>query len=832
MKTTTTVRPLKKGYTSTGRTLPTTTHVISQGGPVGLRHSLRGSAAGKIWKKTVLGDKFEFAKKLKEKKNYILYTSGMGHEKKQIQEIEQIPQPPEKGKIVEERQIIDNYEYHETKSIKKKKNPRLTSITHHERLSTPFERTVVKEYAGKNSTTQPKILSTTTVKKGQYNTEYGSKSPYNSFTSKNTNKTITPSNLYETYKPIKNTKSYSQIKTITTETPVKTTVNKYQTKTSTITTKTTTNLNNYDNKRKNVPNNLNKYNPKTKPDNKPKYNGTETSNNKRGKPGSQPSGLPRSGSVPRGGIKPLGSVDKPRKDDKPRSGSKPSDKPKYAPRGQAPGTKPKPGAGPTKPDNKGPQGPGRRGPGAEPQGPGRRGPQSPGKGPQGPGRRGPQGPGAGPQGPGRRGPQGPGRRGPQGPGLAPRGSGDYRPRSPKSQPKSSRPPYNDRTFPVSANRPNLGKKYQVAPRGLESPSDFRTMTLSATPVVDLPDQGDNYNYYESKNIKKKKRRNLPITLHQKRGDFNSSMDIPSKQERISSYTKTYYDSLPDDTNLKYTQSTYHHVNTNSNIYSPKPVRQQLKWEPPKRELPKREPPKREPIKVEPPKREQPKRQPPKREPIKVEPPKKQSPKREPPKREPIKVEPPKKQSPKREPPKREPIKVEPPKKQPPKREPPKREPIKVEPKKQPPNREPIKAITPKKDIVTKIIKKDIGGGAGKGTSSYSEYRRYEQKGNRSVGKNTRSQLNQSTDFKKYQLNQSNETRQSGAGRYGGSNYNLNSSYEYNQRSEYRSGFPNPMMGAIPYQHPQIQIINDEYMIIDCPVHGRQTVRRDRFRRFY
>ena len=775
MKTTTTVRPLKKGYTSTGRTLPTTTHVISQGGPVGLRHSLRGSAAGKIWKKTVLGDKFEFAKKLKEKKNYILYTSGMGHEKKQIQEIEQIPQPPEKGKIVEERQIIDNYEYHETKSIKKKKNPRLTSITHHERLSTPFERTVVKEYAGKNSTTQPKILSTTTVKKGQYNTEYGSKSPYNSLTSRpDRNKTVTPSNLYETYKPIKNTKSYSQIKTITTETPVKTTINKYQTKTSTITTKTTTNLNNYDNKRKNVPNNLNKYNPKTKPDNKPKYNGTETSNNKRGKPGSQPSGLPRSGSVPRGGIKPLGSVDKPRKDDKPRSGSKPSDKPKYAPRGQAPGTKPKPGAGPTKPDNKGPQGPGRRGPGAEPQGPGRRGPQSPGKGPQGPGRRGPQGPGAGPQ--------GPGRRVPQEPGLEPRGSGDYRPRSPKSQPKSSRPPYNDRTFPVSANRPNLGKKYQVAPRGLESPYDFRTMTLSATPVVDLPDQGDNYNYYESKNIKKKKRRNLPITLHQKRGDFASTMDIPSKHDRISSYTKTYYDSLPDDTNLKYTQSTYH-VKSNLNTSSKKPVR----------ESPRREPPKREPIKVEPPKREQPKRQPPKREPIKVEPPKKQSPKREPPKREPIKVEPPKKQLPKRE---------------------------------------PIKAVTPKKDNASKTGKKDIGGGAGKGTSSYSEYRRYEQKGNRSAGKNTRSQLNQSSDFKKYQLNQSNEIRQSGAGAYGGSNYNLNSSYEYNQRSEYRSGFPNPMMGAIPHQHPQFQIINDEYMIIDCPVHGRQTVRRDRFRRFY
>ena len=73
MKTSTTVRALKKG-TGTGigsgsKYVPTTTtHVISSGGPIGLRHSLRGSAAGKIWKKTVLGDKFEYSKKLTEKK--------------------------------------------------------------------------------------------------------------------------------------------------------------------------------------------------------------------------------------------------------------------------------------------------------------------------------------------------------------------------------------------------------------------------------------------------------------------------------------------------------------------------------------------------------------------------------------------------------------------------------------------------------------------------------------------------------------------------------------------------------------------------------------------
>ena len=105
MKTTKTVTTVQKQYiTNAGprqKTLPTTTHVISQGGQSGLRHSLRGSAGGKIWKKTVLGDKFEYSKQLPEKRNYILYAHGMGHEKRQIEELEQIPQPPGKNKIVE-----------------------------------------------------------------------------------------------------------------------------------------------------------------------------------------------------------------------------------------------------------------------------------------------------------------------------------------------------------------------------------------------------------------------------------------------------------------------------------------------------------------------------------------------------------------------------------------------------------------------------------------------------------------------------------------------------------------------------------------------------------
>ena len=101
---------------SSGSRPGVTTQIIS--GESGLRHSLRGSGSGKIWKKTVQGKKFEFAEKLKEKKNYIMYVSGMGHEKNVIEEFEKIPEKP---KIVQERQVIDNYEYYESKDLKKKK---------------------------------------------------------------------------------------------------------------------------------------------------------------------------------------------------------------------------------------------------------------------------------------------------------------------------------------------------------------------------------------------------------------------------------------------------------------------------------------------------------------------------------------------------------------------------------------------------------------------------------------------------------------------------------------------------------------------------------------
>ena len=113
MKKTTTVKTIQKGTTSGTGTgggsgsvsryvSSKTTRVISggSGSQSGLRHSLRGSGAGKLWKKTVLGKKYEFAEKLKEKKNYLMYHSGMGHEKNVIEEFEQIPQPEEKEKII------------------------------------------------------------------------------------------------------------------------------------------------------------------------------------------------------------------------------------------------------------------------------------------------------------------------------------------------------------------------------------------------------------------------------------------------------------------------------------------------------------------------------------------------------------------------------------------------------------------------------------------------------------------------------------------------------------------------------------------------------------
>ena len=114
-------------------------HLRSQGG---LIHSLKGS--GTIIKTILKGDEFEFPEKFGENRNYILFVSGMDHEANEIEEIDDFtPQDLPTEEIIEERQIIDNYQYHETKICKKK--PKKIYITHHERLSIPFERITLKK---------------------------------------------------------------------------------------------------------------------------------------------------------------------------------------------------------------------------------------------------------------------------------------------------------------------------------------------------------------------------------------------------------------------------------------------------------------------------------------------------------------------------------------------------------------------------------------------------------------------------------------------------------------------------------------------------------------
>ena len=233
MRTTQTVKTIKRTsgpgssrINSGTRTLTTTrTQVISGPNATGTQPGLRRSSRGsRVWKKTILGEKFEYSEKLREKKNYILFVSGMGHEKKQIEEIEEMPKPePPKEKVIEVKEIIDNYGYHETKNVKKQ-NPKRLSITHHERLSTPFERTTLKKFS--SYTAKPKVqrYTSTSVPKTRFDTESIKKTTnintnltqYNSMTTKQQkSRTIVPPKLYETYKPTK-TEYTKTTRTITT----------------------------------------------------------------------------------------------------------------------------------------------------------------------------------------------------------------------------------------------------------------------------------------------------------------------------------------------------------------------------------------------------------------------------------------------------------------------------------------------------------------------------------------------------------------------------------------------------------------------------------------
>ena len=131
--------------------------------------------SGRIRRRTILGEKFDYGEKIKEKQNYVYYVAGQGQEKKEIEEIEELPtNGGKKERIVEEKEIIDNYQYHETKDIKKKHAR--NSQTQHKRLCDPFERLKIKKYSSYTSEPRKggyKIIRTTNlVDKNDYSRDY------------------------------------------------------------------------------------------------------------------------------------------------------------------------------------------------------------------------------------------------------------------------------------------------------------------------------------------------------------------------------------------------------------------------------------------------------------------------------------------------------------------------------------------------------------------------------------------------------------------------------------------------------------------------------------
>ena len=364
--------------------MKTTRLLGSQGG---LRHSLRGS--GRIKKSIVQGNKFEFAEKLREKRNYILFVSGMGHETKEIEEINDfVPQAAPLDQFIEEREIIDNYNYLETKNIKKP--PKKKSTTHHERLSIPIEKKTIKKFSSHTQTQPKSYAKTKTIKTTRFGKTLDVEeiNPYSSFTLKTEkNNSFAPSNLYETYKPNKNSLSLNKpLRTISTEDKIlpNSPTDTYKNKTITQSEKRI-NITKIGN-REESPKNLPKYQPKPSKYNKPNRPETEPNNKPlrenlgRDKPndrktpfgGARPD-IPRGGSAPRGG-RPLDDNNLKKPEDRRRPGSRPDrpgygpkpeekseDRPRYGepksgpfggPHGPRPGERPGPFGGPH-----GPQGP-------------------------------------------------------------------------------------------------------------------------------------------------------------------------------------------------------------------------------------------------------------------------------------------------------------------------------------------------------------------------------------------------------------------------------------------------------------------------------------------
>ena len=123
--------------------------------------------------------KFSFAEKVKEKNNYIYYVSGVGYvnkneDNKNTKNVIKVNNPPPKPKPKPKerisikiqqtknisdmrKELVDNYQYHETKDLKKEKKE---SVVTHKRLCEPVYTTVQnnsKKYS--SHTEQPKTIN-------------------------------------------------------------------------------------------------------------------------------------------------------------------------------------------------------------------------------------------------------------------------------------------------------------------------------------------------------------------------------------------------------------------------------------------------------------------------------------------------------------------------------------------------------------------------------------------------------------------------------------------------------------------------------------------------
>ena len=105
----------------------------------------------------------------------------------------------------------------------------------------------------------------------------------------------------------------------------------------------------------------------------------------------------------------------------------------------------------------------------------------------------------------------------------------------------------------------------------------------------------------------------------------------------------------------------------------------------------------------------------------------------------------------------------------------------------------------------------------KGSSSYSKYKKYEQKGkiesSSSVWNSSKYQFTQNTDYSCSKV---------------GASGDYDEQYQYTESNEYRYNGGNNLGGFSQYQY----LDDSEFEVIECPIHGRKTVRRNSYYNYY